>query len=110
MKPEYYRDETGELWLIADSTNYEIKTPATYRQTPYFITFRHDDPTGHTLRRIEKRDLNYLELDNVESFLHELEDWLEREKMRKSSLVYGKTERVLLDIQLIACGLYWGEE
>lgn len=106
MTPEYYRDETGELWLIADSTNYEIKTPATYRQTFWAISFVGDDPSDHTLRRIEKRDLNYLELDNVERFLHALEDWLEREKMRKSSLVFGKTESIVEAIHRDACEFF----
>lgn len=103
---EYYRDETDELWIVTNSSNYDVKTPAFYRQTFWAISFDHADPLNHVLRPIEKRDLNYLELDNVERFLHELGDWLEREKMRKSSLVFGKTEKIVDYIHRVACGLW----
>jgi hypothetical protein len=109
MPVKYYRDQDDELWLLVTEFCNEGKEEPMYKQKFWFSGFEfillsHEDKLR--LRQIQKTDLNYLELHNVEEWLAEEEYWRTWDELRRTSMVFGKTWLVLEQISREARGLW----
>lgn len=102
-----FRDKHQVLWVLAPTDN-ERKWLLFQQRGSSFTSFRMNPyfAKQYRLRPVDSSSLSWSEKWQVEDFYVDREYWLEWDKIRKSSLVFGITERIVSEIHQEACSLW----